>query len=660
MHSEDLWFGDVIALPPPPSGEGRAPDLFGDDHRHFLAGYDKLLSCQQAPPPIASSLPMGWATAATAASSSLSFQPPALTMQEREDYTPRDFPRLDHRRACLVAESAREHLDKLRDGCGDLAAEAAAAAGRNQRVLAPLDKSEVVLGARLGSGGFSAVYEVQGLRLDPDLDRQADEPQRAAREFLRRRADDPVLALPRRASESSRAASAEGGGARGGRRRSSCGAPSDGGDVDGLCGLVEMCSRRTAARYAVKHMRYSLAENPARFEKAAVDLAVEGRLLQMLDHPNIVSLRGWSRHGTDSFRGGSPSDYFLVIDCLPELLDDRFFAWRQQFRSCQAKLVPESRRPRAPAAAGGVASALWSSLGGGGRRAKKRQEKYEDRLRLLLLERLQVAHDVASGIEYLHKRRVIHRDVKSANIGFDADGVAQVFDLGLARVLPPEAERLHDGYAMSRVGTRSCMAPEVADKLPYDAKADVYGFGVVLWEILSMCTAGEYFRMLRRKEQARAHALASQGPTEGPSAMSSSSPVESEDAAAAAAADDCVLPICPCWSEPLRELVAGCLSRDARLRPTMAEVRAALRRELESGGYEFASPSHPRRRRSTFRLDPSSSSAVTASNTNKDSLLSRDMAAAAKVVTEMLNRNGPLPDQESSTAYASISCTLES
>jgi hypothetical protein len=92
----------------------------------------------------------------------------------------------------------------------------------------------------------------------------------------------------------------------------------------------------------------------------------------------------------------------------------------------------------------------------------------------------------------------------------------------------------------------------------------------------------------------------------------------------------------------------------------MAEVRAALRRELESGGYEFASPSHPRRRRSTFRLDPSSSSAVTASNTNKDSLLSRDMAAAAKVVTEMLNRNGPLPDQESSTAYASISCTLES
>jgi hypothetical protein len=95
----------------------------------------------------------------------------------------------------------------------------------------------------------------------------------------------------------------------------------------------------------------------------------------------------------------------------------------------------------------------------------------------------------------------------------------------------------------------------------------------------------------------------------------------------------------------------------------MAEVRAALRRELESGGYEFASPSHPRRRRSTFRLDPSSSSAAAAGaapNANKDSLLSRDMAAAAKVVTEMLNRNGPLPDQESSTAFASISCTLES
>jgi serine/threonine protein kinase len=622
-------------------------------------------------------------------------------MQEREDYNRLDFPRVDHRRACWAVDAAREHIEKLRDELAAVTDTTTLTAKSNQRVTALLDKSEIVLGSRLGSGGFSAVYEVQALRLDPNLDVECrlDGSQLASRKFLQERAEDVVLTSPRRSSSpllSATDSSEERRKRRRRRRRRSSAAFLGVDYVDGLCGLVEMCSRRTTARYAVKHMRYSLAEDPVKYEKAAVDLAMEGYLLQMLDHPNIVSLWGCSRHGIDSFRGGSPSDFFLVIDCLPETLDDRFFAWRQEFRSCQAELIPLSRRSSASSSSSpyGFAASLLSSLGGGARRAEKRHEKYKERFRNLLLERLQVAHDVASGIEYLHERRVMHRDIKSSNVGFDADGVAQIFDLGLARLLPPESERLCDGYVMSRVGTRSCMAPEVADKLPYDLKADVYSFGIVLWEILSMCTAGDYFRVQKRKEQTRKSSSLSQDPNEHSSttippetSLSSSAvpaPLANKEAAtsvakpaSAAAAADCILPICPCWSTPLQELVAGCLSRDARLRPTMTEVRIALYRELEPDRYELASLSsssfHPRRRRSTSRLDLSASappfaagsaSSVAAgagSTTATDSMLSRDVVAAAKIVAEMMNRNGPLPGDESSTAFGSLSCaTLRS
>jgi serine/threonine protein kinase len=427
-------------------------------------------------------------------------------------------------------------------------------------------------------------------------------------------------------------------------------------------------------RYAVKHVRYSLAENLPKFEKAAVDLALEAHLLQALDHPNIISLRGWSRHGTNSFIGGSPSDYFLVMDCLPEVLEDRFFSWRQQFRTYQAKLTSRTRWRRSPVSV--VATWLSGRQSTTSSTTSRRDKKYKVRLHDLMLERLRVAHDIACGIEYMHDRRIMHRDIKSSNIGFDADGVAQIFDLGLARILPPESERLHDGYTMSRVGTRSNMAPEVADKRPYNFKADVYSFGIVLWEILSLCTAGEYFRMLKRKEMAqKAENKASSAPSQLhplPSADTSSSGAPPPTVATSLspspsvkAKAECVLPICPCWSEPLQYLVASCLSRDASRRPTVSEVRHAIHRELEAGGYEFASPTHPRRRRSTFRLDMSAAASgenvgLGAAGT-RDALLSLDMAAAAKVVAAMVNRGGKVSDDESSTAFANtLSCTLGS
>jgi tRNA A-37 threonylcarbamoyl transferase component Bud32 len=91
-----------------------------------------------------------------------------------------------------------------------------------------------------------------------------------------------------------------------------------------------------------------------------------------------------------------------------------------------------------------------------------------------------LALDVARGMEYLHACAIVHRDLKAANLLLNEHNEAKVADFGLARVL--------DGAAASmtaETGTYRWMAPEVVTHERYDAKCDVYSFGIVLWEIAS-------------------------------------------------------------------------------------------------------------------------------------------------------------------------------
>ena len=87
--------------------------------------------------------------------------------------------------------------------------------------------------------------------------------------------------------------------------------------------------------------------------------------------------------------------------------------------------------------------------------------------------------DVAKGMHYLHTLDppVIHRDLKSLNVLLTADYTAKVCDFGLSKVVAKH--RLHT----SGVGTPQWSAPEVMSGPNYDTKADVYSFGVLLWEL---------------------------------------------------------------------------------------------------------------------------------------------------------------------------------
>ncbi|XP_042392906.1 serine/threonine-protein kinase STY46-like isoform X2 [Zingiber officinale] len=104
---------------------------------------------------------------------------------------------------------------------------------------------------------------------------------------------------------------------------------------------------------------------------------------------------------------------------------------------------------------------------------------------------LRVAIDVSKGMNYLHQNNIIHRDLKAANLLMDENEIVKVADFGVARV------KAESGVMTAETGTYRWMAPEVIEHKPYDHKADVFSFGIVLWELLTAKLPYEYLTPLQ-------------------------------------------------------------------------------------------------------------------------------------------------------------------
>ena len=264
--------------------------------------------------------------------------------------------------------------------------------------LALFDTEEVVVGKKLGSGGFCTVHQVDFFHPSDGTLRKLTATQVSAR---------AALALNAR------------------------NAP------------------RNRPRYAVKFLRPDLVGNPKKLRAAIKDILRESRILSLLNHPNIIRLRGCAIPGPQG-------QYFIIMDRLDGTLLHLVEKWRLQEETFKTTR----------------SSALFGI-----------QLQHA-----VLVDRLQVATEIASAMEYLHGKRMIYRDLKAGNVGITASGHAQLFDFGVCRFLPKESLALSDGtYKMSgKVGTFRFMAPEIADAKPYNELADTYSYVHLLYQILSL------------------------------------------------------------------------------------------------------------------------------------------------------------------------------
>jgi Tol biopolymer transport system component len=111
-------------------------------------------------------------------------------------------------------------------------------------------------------------------------------------------------------------------------------------------------------------------------------------------------------------------------------------------------------------------------------------------------EALEIGRQLAAGLEEAHERHVVHRDLKPANVKVSSEGKVKILDFGLARAFvgeTSEEEALENSPTITAaltgggviLGTAAYMSPEQARGKKVDRRADIWAFGVILFELLS-------------------------------------------------------------------------------------------------------------------------------------------------------------------------------
>lgn len=371
---------------------------------------------------------------------------------------------------------------------------------------------EIFVGTLLGQGGFCSAHEIRGFRLKVSLDDVEHDSSTSnkdnndvGRAFLARHClrsnGKPRFVLKQIAS------------------------PQSSSSLDKK-GRKKVTAATTTATNSDKENR--------RMQQGMLDLQVEIAILSKLHHPHILQLRG-----TVEKTGGDDGILGLVLDHLFGTLEDRINYW-------QGKM------------------AAYTGLRGkaNDRKGTKKQGLY--------YERLQTACDIGSAIQYMHEKKIIYRDLKPENVGYNVNDQVQLFDFGLAKDLSTftKSKESKDGETPTYQLTELCgspryMAPEVYNGFCYNHTCDVYSFGILLWQLLSLQAPFELYTpwSMREKVYNGAHKR----------------PLLKDD----------IIP------KEIQPLLTECWHKDLQQRPEMDRVIDALEKEIksQSGSHRRSNPS---------------------------------------------------------------------
>ncbi len=225
---------------------------------------------------------------------------------------------------------------------------------------------------------------------------------------------------------------------------------------------------RLGREVALKVLPESFADDPerhARFER-------EAKTLASLNHPNIATLYGL--------------EHLEVSDPAAGAVGAELVSARSSARSsAPADGVPGT----APAAPVGLHVLVMELVEGEG------LDELVARGPVPVDDAIRIALQIAEGLEAAHEAGIVHRDLKPANVRIRPDGAVKVLDFGLAKAW--ETEKGDSSLSLSPtmtkhataagviLGTAAYMSPEQARGKPVDRRADIWAFGVVLWEMLT-------------------------------------------------------------------------------------------------------------------------------------------------------------------------------
>jgi len=114
-------------------------------------------------------------------------------------------------------------------------------------------------------------------------------------------------------------------------------------------------------------------------------------------------------------------------------------------------------------------------------------DAYCDSRTLFIRERLELFVQVCSAVKFAHRNLVVHRDIKAANILVNGDGTPKLLDFGIAKLLAPESlsHTVPVTRLQERILTPENAAPEQVLGRPITTATDIYGLGVLLYQLLT-------------------------------------------------------------------------------------------------------------------------------------------------------------------------------